>query len=139
MAESLKLEIATPLGKALAIDSESVQLPGAAGEFGVLAGHLPILAALKPGIMKYRQGTETKLAVIGAGYAEADAVHVRVITEFFETAADVNVADAKKDLEDAEARLKDHKGEFGDPAHREAQRDLEWARARLELSSSTKN
>ena len=134
MAQTVKLEVATPVGRALDTETESVQVPGAAGEFGVLAGHLPILAALKPGILKYRQdGTEQKAAV-GGGFAEADAAGVRLITEFYATKDQVNVEQARQDLETAQERLKTFKGEFGDPEHREAQRDLDWALARLELA-----
>lgn len=139
MADTIKLEVATPLGKALEIDSTSVQVPGIQGEFGVLGGHLPVLAALKPGIMAYEEAGRTERVAVGAGFAEGDAVHLRVITEFFERATDVVEADARKDLEEAEARLKAFTGEFGDPAHREATRNLQWAQARLELLASTKN
>lgn len=139
MADTVKLEVATPLGKALDVESESVQVPGAAGEFGVLPGHLPILAAVKPGVLQYRDGGQLRRAAIGGGFAEADSVHVRVITEFFATADAVKLADAQKDLEAANTRLKEHKGEFGDPAYREAQRDLEWAQARIDLAMMSKH
>ncbi|MDD9941511.1 MAG: ATP synthase F1 subunit epsilon [Myxococcales bacterium] len=135
MAQSISLEVATPLGRALSTDSESVQVPGVAGEFGVLAMHLPILAAVKPGILKYRQNGTEERAAIGGGFAEADATHVRLITEFYATQSDVDLDDAKRDLEAAQERLRTFKGEFGDPEHREAQRDLDWALARIELAS----
>lgn len=139
MADNIKLEVTTPRGRALEVDSASVQVPGLNGEFGLLAGHLPILAALKPGVMRYEEGGQHKQVAIGGGFAEGDAVHLRIITEFFEVAGDVDAADAKKDLEEADARLKAFKGEFGDPAHREALRNLQWAQARLDLLAGTKN
>ena len=122
------------MGRALDIESDSVQIPSVAGEFGVLPKHVPILAALKPGILKYRVDGEVKRAAIGGGYAEADARRVRLITEFFMTSEQVDVPKATADLAAAEARLAAFKGELDDPEHVEAQGDLDWARARLELA-----
>ena len=137
MAEQaqLHLEVSTPLGRALEVQSDSVQIPGVAGEFGVLAGHLPILAATKPGILKYRENGQMKFAAVGAGFAEADASTVRLISEFFTFPKDLDLQDAKKDLAAAEARMKEFKGKLGDPAHSEIQRNIDWALARIELAS----
>lgn len=130
----LKLEVSTPLGRAIEIESDSVQVPGADGEFGVLPGHLPILAAMKPGVLRYRHGGHTELAAVGAGYAEADAAGVRLITEFFMPQSEVSLEAAKRDLEQAEVRMKAFKGHLGDPEHIEVQRNLDWALARIELA-----
>jgi F-type H+-transporting ATPase subunit epsilon len=132
----LGLQIATPLGMQLDTDVESVQVPGAAGELGVLPGHLPLLAALKPGVLKYRkQGQQTAVAV-GAGYVEAGASNVRLISEFYARAEDIDVEQAKQDLEHAEKRMKGFQGMVGDLEHAEVQRELDWALARLALVAS---
>lgn len=134
--QQLSLEVSTPLGRALEVHSDSVQLPGVAGEFGVLPGHLPILAATKPGVMKYREAGQMKYAAVGAGFAEADATSVRLISEFFVREKDVSLEDAQRDLSAADARMKEFKGELGDPVFIEIQRDLDWAQARIELAST---
>src|SRR5687767_14890160 len=103
---SLALEVATPLGNALAIQTDSVQMPSVAGEVGVLPGHVPLLAALKPGILTYKQDGQFKRAAIGGGYAEATPDRVRVITEYFVTPDQVDVAVAQRELQAAEAHLK---------------------------------
>jgi F-type H+-transporting ATPase subunit epsilon len=136
---SLQLEVATPLGMAVSISTDSVQVPGAAGEFGVLPGHLPLLAAVKPGIMTYRQDGKFLRAAIGAGYAEATADHVRVITEYFQKREDIDVEQAKQDLVHAEARLKAVTGTIDDVAFQEAEREVQWAQVRLELAASASN
>jgi F-type H+-transporting ATPase subunit epsilon len=52
---------------------DQVDVPGTEGDFGVLAGHAPIVAALRPGIMTvYRRGQATRLVVLG-GFAEVSA------------------------------------------------------------------
>ena len=66
----MQLEIVTPAGSALTTETDEVIVPGAEGEFGVLAGHTPFMSALKPGTLRYRaQGTTQSLA-IGAGLVE---------------------------------------------------------------------
>ena len=136
---SLQLEVATPLGMAVSLQTDSVQAPGAAGEFGVLPGHLPLLAALKPGILTYRESGQMLRAAVGGGYAEATADRVRVITEYFMRKEQIDVAAAQRDLQTAETQLKELKGTIDDVAHQELQREYEWAQARLLLAGGLSN
>jgi len=133
-AKALALQVATPLGMRLDLEVESVQLPGLNGEFGVLPGHVEILAALKPGVVRYRAGGQTRIAAIGSGYSEADAHHVRVITEFFARPEDVDVEAVRAEQAKAEAQLKTMT--LGDPDQLEMQAELDWALARLEVAQS---
>ena len=133
-ATALALTVATPAGMQLDLSVESVQLPGVNGEFGVLPNHVELLAALRPGVVRYRKDGRTLIAAIGAGYSEADASHVRVITEFFARPQDVSVEKAKSDQAKAEARLKGLV--LGDQEQVEAQNDLDWALARIEIVQS---
>jgi len=139
VAATIALEVATPLGKMLETETDSVQVPSVSGEFGVLENHVPLLAALRPGILQYRDGTSMVRVAVGGGYVEADAHRVRLITEFFARRDDVNVDQTRKDLEAAEARLKAHTGPTSDVEHQEATRDLQWALARLELAGGESN
>jgi F-type H+-transporting ATPase subunit epsilon len=131
---ALALSVATPLGVKLDLAVESVQLPGLSGEFGILPGHVELLAALKPGVVRYRKDGQTRIAAIGPGYAEADATRVRVITEFYALPEDVEVEEARSDKNAAEQRLKTLVQ--GDPDQVEAQSELDWALARIEVAQS---
>ncbi|MCZ7679957.1 MAG: hypothetical protein M5U28_14820 [Sandaracinaceae bacterium] len=71
--ELLSLEIATPVGLALSTECESIAAPSVEGEFGVFAGHLPLLAALRAGVIKYRVDGKDLLAAVGPGFVEAGA------------------------------------------------------------------
>lgn len=133
-ATALALTVATPAGMQLNLSVESVQLPGVNGEFGVLPNHVELLAALRPGVVRYRKDGQTMIAAIGAGYSEADATHVRVITEFFARPQDVSVEKAKADQAKAEARLKGLV--LGEQEQVEAQNDLDWALAQIEIAQS---
>ena len=137
-ATSLALNVATPDGMALHLDVDSVQLPVVTGEIGVLPGHVPILAALKPGVLKYRlKGGQNVIAAIGAGFVEADATRVRVITEYFAKPEDIESAEAQNDLEKATQRLKASTVPLGEPEQVEAQKELDWALARLEVAGGS--
>ncbi len=136
---SLTLEVATPLGMALHLETDSVQVPSVAGEFGVLPGHLPLLAALKPGILSYRKDNQMQRAAVGGGFVEATGTHVRLITEFFVRQGDVDLAAAQRDLQAASQRLRETKATIEDVEYREAQRDYDWAQARLTLAGAGMN
>jgi F-type H+-transporting ATPase subunit epsilon len=135
----LELQVATPLGMALSVQTDSVQVPSVAGELGVLPGHVPLLAALKPGILSYRKDGQLVRVAVGGGYVEANADRVRLIAEFCLAREQVDAEVARRDLQAAEARLKASKATLADLEHQEAQREYDWAQARLTLSGSDSN
>ena len=45
-------------------------MPGTEGDFGVLAGHAPLVAPLRPGIMTVYAGGEQQRIVVLGGFAE---------------------------------------------------------------------
>src|SRR5436190_9556488 len=52
---------------------DQVDVPGSEGDFGVLAGHAPTVAALRPGIMTvFINGDRQRMVVLG-GFAEVSA------------------------------------------------------------------
>ena len=81
MAEKIALEIVTPKGRALTASVDEVTAPSVQGEFGVLPGHLPLLAALRTGIITYRDGNESKRCAVGPGFAEAGPDRLVVLTD----------------------------------------------------------
>ena len=83
-----------------------VTLPGAEGYFGVLAGHAPLLSALKPGVIEVRHEGDaaTKLFVRG-GFAEVDGQHVVVLAEEAIPLADFDVGALDQRIRDTEEDL----------------------------------
>jgi F-type H+-transporting ATPase subunit epsilon len=136
---SLTLEVATPLGMALSLQTDSVQVPSVDGELGVLPGHVPLLAALKAGIVTYREGGQLVRVAVGGGYVEATADRVRVIAEFFLRKEQVDVEQARKELQAAEIRLKQSTAKIDDIEYQEAQAERDWAQARLTLAGGQSN
>ena len=60
----------TPQGKILDDRVTFVSAPGAMGSFGVLAGHAPMVAVLKNGILKIQKDQEVQLYSIDSGVLE---------------------------------------------------------------------
>jgi len=83
MADKIQLEIVTPRGRALSVSAEEVTAPSVDGEFGVMPGHLPLLAALRTGLVTYRVGGETKKCAVGPGFVEAGPDKVSIVTDEF--------------------------------------------------------
>ncbi len=130
-AHTLTLEVATPVGLALSVEAESVQAPSVKGELGVLPGHLPILVAVRSGLLKYKEGGKEKVAAIGPGFAEAGPTKVLVLTNALALPEDIDTAAVKAELEAAQKALKDSKESMETLKFEELTRDVEWANARL--------
>jgi F-type H+-transporting ATPase subunit epsilon len=59
---------------------EQVDLPGSEGDFGVLAGHAPIIATLRPGILVV-YGDKPSRIVVNGGFAEVGPTGLTVLAE----------------------------------------------------------
>ena len=107
MADRLHLEIVTPSRRVAEVEVDEVRLPGALGEMGVLPGHIPLLTSLAAGQLTYFEGsTATKYAVHG-GFAEVLPDRVTILAAVAKTADDIDIAEAQKNLDEANAKLKD--------------------------------
>ena len=139
MAETLTLEVATPLGLALNTTADSVQAPSVRGEFGVLPGHLPLLAALKPGVLRWGSvgphGRTVNVAAVSAGFVEAGSDKVLMLTDAFLAPKDIDDGVARSELERALADLAGFGEEYEGREYEELQRRIDWARARLDAKA----
>jgi F-type H+-transporting ATPase subunit epsilon len=118
---SLRLEFVTPERALAHEDVDEVQLPGEEGFFGVLPGHAPMLAALKPGEMWYRKGAQTTYAFLGGGFAEVVGDRVSILAQVAERAEDIDLARAGAAKHRAEELLA------------KPQSDVDFERARIAL------
>ena len=83
MAEKIHFDLVSPERMLLSDDVEMVTLPGTEGEFGVLAGHAPVISTLRPGVITVQMtlaDTGMRLFVRG-GFAEVDPEKVIVLAE----------------------------------------------------------
>ena len=105
MADKIQLEIVTPRGRALAASVDEVTAPSVNGEFGVLPGHLPLLAALRTGIVSYRQGAETIRVAVGVGFAEAGPDKLVILTDEYAERAQLDPVLIRKELGEVQQQL----------------------------------
>jgi F-type H+-transporting ATPase subunit epsilon len=80
-------------------------VPGDGGYFGVLPGHAPTLAAMKPGELWYRRGNEKFYAYVVRGFAEVLPDRVAILAQVAERAEDIDVQRAEAAKRRAEDRL----------------------------------
>ncbi len=133
--ELLTLEVATPLGLALQTECGSVSAPSVRGEFGVFPGHIPLLAALRSGIITYHVGNQELVAAVGPGFVEAGPERVLLLTDAFTLPEDVDADAVREELADAEERLAALETEYAGTEYDEIIRDIQWAEARLDLAA----
>ena len=95
MAEEKKhqtrLTIVTPYENFFEGSADAVILPSRDGEVGIMAGHMPLVLALFPGILTIRVGNEKCACVISEGYAEIGQHMVLVVTNSAEWPDTINV------------------------------------------------
>jgi F-type H+-transporting ATPase subunit epsilon len=81
-------ELVSPQKLLFSGDVEQVDVPGAEGEFGVLADHAPMVTALRPGILTvHGAGGAQKIVVLG-GFAEVSADGLTVLADAAEAVED---------------------------------------------------
>jgi F-type H+-transporting ATPase subunit epsilon len=103
---TLKLEIVTPDGKIFEGDVDSVLLPGAEGEMGVLPQHEPLITELNAGELHIVQQGKTQVLAIGEGFAEITGQSVGVITDGAVQDQDIDEQAAEAAVKRAEELLK---------------------------------
>ncbi len=101
------LEVVTPQAKVFSGEVETVVAPGFLGDFGVLPGHVPYIAAMRPGVLMFDHGGTHHIYVAGAGFAEVGPDKVLLLTDLCEDASGVERSDAEARLEAAEKTLVD--------------------------------
>jgi F-type H+-transporting ATPase subunit epsilon len=106
MGKTLKLDVVTPERKTLSQDVDEVVLPGAEGSLGVLPGHMAMVVALQPGMLKALSAGQELIYAIGGGWAEITSAKVVVLADTAELADDINVEVAKQAREKALLEIK---------------------------------
>ena len=131
--EMLKLEIVTPEKKVFDDSVDSVTVPTASGEAGILPNHAPLVSALKPGILSYsNKGIVDKLAVSG-GFVEVSSNKVSILTDSAQAPGEIDAAAARADREAAEKALAAHATAALEETEADREK-LESANVRLQLA-----
>jgi F-type H+-transporting ATPase subunit epsilon len=116
----MKLEIVTPEKTIKEDDITFVSMEGLDGSFGVLPGHIPLLAELKIAPLYFRKDHTTEFIAVMGGVARVMSDVVTIVTDGAERAVEIDVLKAKQEKEAAEAYLT-RKAETEDMIKSEAQ------------------
>ncbi len=108
MPDPFHFDLVSPEKMVFSDEVEQVDVPGAEGDFGVLAHHAPLIAMLKPGILTIRGPGEARRIVVVGGFAEVNDQGLTVladmavpIDEFDRASLASQIKDAEEDATDA--------------------------------------
>ena len=108
MAASMNVSIVTPEEEIWSGEAELVIARSPEGEFGIMRGHIPFLAALVPGLVTVVSGGSRDSYVVPGGFLEAsgpaDDYHVIVLADDAEEAGDIDAAEARRRIEEAQRK-----------------------------------
>jgi F-type H+-transporting ATPase subunit epsilon len=128
----LQLEIVTPERLAYSDTVDSVVLPGADGELGVLPHHAPLLATLGVGELRIRKGADEEFFAIAGGFVQVRPDKVVVMAETADMASEIDLEKAQEARREAERALESGFQEEADLAA--ARAALQQALLRIRLA-----
>ena len=106
MATPLSVSVVTPEEEIFSGEAELVIARSPEGEFGIMNNHVPFLAALVPGLLTIVSGGSRKAYVVPGGFLEAsgdaDGYHVIVLADDADEAGDIDAAEAKRRIVEAQ-------------------------------------
>ncbi|MGH2755340.1 MAG: ATP synthase F1 subunit epsilon [Actinomycetota bacterium] len=92
-------------------DAELVIARSPEGEFGIMRGHVPFLAALVPGLVKIVNGADRRTFLVTGGFLEAsgpaDDYHVIVLADDTEEVGELDAAETKARIEEVKQRQRE--------------------------------
>ncbi|MFZ4509020.1 MAG: ATP synthase F1 subunit epsilon [Fimbriimonas sp.] len=136
MASEFALSVVAPDRSVVETTVSSAMLPGSEGYFGVLRGHLPLVAALRPGLVEYSDPNgQRHVVVIGGGFAEVQGDRVTILADSAELAKEIDLARAEKDLDEARRALR---GESSTMTSEEATLELDRAIQRVRAARTVR-
>jgi F-type H+-transporting ATPase subunit epsilon len=103
-------DLVSPEKLAFSSEVDQVDVPGIEGDFGVLAGHAPVVAAIRPGILTVISGgTQQKIIVLG-GLAEVSDKGLTVLADVATSLEELDRAEFGDKISQMEARLTEKEG-----------------------------
>jgi F-type H+-transporting ATPase subunit epsilon len=103
-------DLVSPEKLAFSGEVDQVDVPGVEGDFGVLAGHAPVVAAIRPGILTVTSGgTHQKIIVLG-GLAEVSDKGLTVLADVATSIKDLDRQAFAGQISEMEAKLAEKEG-----------------------------
>ena len=130
----VRFELVSPERQLASGEVDMVVCPGAAGDFGVLPQHSPLLSLLRPGVLEIWEGNAvTERIFVGGGFAEVNETGCIVLAEEAMPVGELDRERAERRLRDA----RDDLSEARDDLERERyEREVAIAEAEIEAASA---
>jgi len=126
MAEKLKFELISPEKVVMSEQVDMVSVPGTEGEFGVFAGHAPVMTGIRPGMVDVIVDDKTNRRIfVRGGFAEITAQGLTILSEEAIPIEELNRDMMGQQIKNAEEDLTDAKD---DDARQKAQETLDHLR-----------
>jgi F-type H+-transporting ATPase subunit epsilon len=108
VATPFSVSVVTPEEEIFSGEAELVIARSPEGEFGIMNNHVPFLAALVPGLVTIVAAGGRDSYIVPGGFLEAsggaDGYHVIVLADDAEAAGDIDAAEAKRRIAEAQRK-----------------------------------
>jgi F-type H+-transporting ATPase subunit epsilon len=109
-------DLVSPEKIAFSGEVDQVDIPGAEGDFGVLAGHAPVVAAIRPGILVVRTGGQHQKIIVLGGLAEVSEKGLTVLADVATSIEELDRARFAETIAEMQEHLKEKHGNELDQA-----------------------
>jgi len=109
-------DLVSPEKLAFSGEVDQVDIPGMEGDFGVLAGHAPVIAAIRPGILTITTGGAHQKVIVLGGLAEMSDKGLTVLADVATSIEELDRARFADTIGEMEAKLAEKEGDELDHA-----------------------
>jgi F-type H+-transporting ATPase subunit epsilon len=103
-------DLVSPEKLAFSGEVDQVDVPGVEGDFGVLAGHAPVVAAVRPGILTMITGGSKQKVIVLGGLAEVSEKGLTVLADVATSIDELDKARFAATIDDMQAKLNEKEG-----------------------------
>jgi F-type H+-transporting ATPase subunit epsilon len=103
-------DLVSPEKLAFSGEVDQVDIPGVEGDFGVLAGHAPVIAAVRPGILTVIAGGSKQKIIVLGGVAEVSESGLTLLADVATSIDELDRAKFAETISAMEAKLAEKEG-----------------------------
>jgi F-type H+-transporting ATPase subunit epsilon len=94
--DTMQLQVVTPEGITLeGVVIKALVVPSVSGYLGILPNHAPMVAALKPGIVRYKEGDHMRVMATGSGFLEISQNQATLLVDTADAGEDIDLSSAR--------------------------------------------
>jgi F-type H+-transporting ATPase subunit epsilon len=103
-------DLVSPEKLAFSGEVDQVDIPGTEGDFGVLAGHAPVVAAVRPGILSVISGGSKQKIIVLGGLAEVSEKGLTVLADTATSIDELDRARFAATVDEMQQKLSEKEG-----------------------------